>query len=96
VEHGLAEAVERAQGDLDGTREAGPGELIEGADSFTFVLVAPGYSRRDIGVRAEDDRLKVEAYDFKIVRAFGCAVAPGTARSTYLDGVLSVRVDKKV
>ncbi|MDG7010972.1 MAG: Hsp20/alpha crystallin family protein [Nitrososphaerota archaeon] len=83
---------------MDGLRavEEERGELIEDARSVTFVLLAPGYSRRDIGVRTEADRLKVEAFDFKLVKPLGCTVDPTTARSTYVNGVLSVRVEKKL
>ena len=97
LEDALAELVQAAQQDIEGvrSREEDSGELIEGDDSFTFVLLAPGYSRRDIGVRAEADRLKIEAYDFKVVRMLRCEVDPASARSTYLNGVLSVRLDKK-
>jgi len=57
--------------------------------------MAPGYSGRDFRATAEADRLKVEAYDLKIERQLGCTVVPSSARSTYVNGVFSVRVDKK-
>ncbi|MDG6916774.1 MAG: hypothetical protein JRM85_04175 [Nitrososphaerota archaeon] len=50
----------------------------------------------DIDVKAEDDRLRVESYDFKVVRQLGCAVDPSTAKTTYVNGVLSVRIAKRV
>ena len=95
----LAEVARAAQEDL--TRGGGRGapdevELIEGPLDVTFVLVIPGYRREDIGVYAEHERLKVESYDFKIVRCVGCSIEPTTARTTYVNGVLSVRVDKRL
>ncbi|MDE1858543.1 MAG: Hsp20/alpha crystallin family protein [Thaumarchaeota archaeon] len=98
LEEELAELVRAAQEDMDGLRskEADGGELIEGPDAVTFVLMAPGYSGRDFRATAEADRLKVEAYDLKIERPLGCTVVPSSARSTYINGVLSVRVDKKL
>ncbi len=55
-----------------------------------------GRDRMDIDVKAEDDRLRVESYDFKVVRQLGCAVDPSTAKTTYVNGVLSVRIAKRV
>jgi HSP20 family molecular chaperone IbpA len=72
------------------------GELIEGGDEVTFVMVTRGRERMDIDVKAEDDRLRVESYDFKIVRPLGCAVDPSTTKTTYVNGVLSVRIAKRV
>ena len=97
LEEALSELVREAQADLDGVRDRrdDAGELIEGDGSFTFVLMAPGYSRRDIRVWAEEDRLKVESFDFKIERPLSCAVDPTTVSATYLNGVLSVRAEKK-
>lgn len=93
----LDELVSGAQRDLDflRTEEVYTGELIEGAEGVTFVLIAPGYSRRELSVKAGADRLVIEASDFKIAKPLGCTVDPNTARSTYVNGVLSVRVDKK-
>jgi HSP20 family molecular chaperone IbpA len=95
----LAELARAAEEDL--TRDGGggapdEGELIEGPQDVTFVLVIPGYRRGDIGVYAEQGRLKVESYDFKIVRCLGSPIEPTTARTTYVNGVLSVRVDKRL
>ena len=72
----------------------GEGELIEGPSDVAFVLAVPGYRRADIGVYPEQGRLRVEAFDFKIVRHLRTPVDPSTARSTYVDGVLSVRLAK--
>ena len=76
--------------------EKEPGELIEGSDEVTYVLMAPGRTRMDLDVKAEDDRLRIESYDFKIVKLLGCVVDPTTAKTTYVNGVLSVRVTKRV
>jgi HSP20 family molecular chaperone IbpA len=88
------------EGELGGlarsAKDPDSGEIIETAGEVTFVMLAPGYSRMDIGVRAEEDRLRVEAYDFKMVKMLRCRVEPTTARSTYLNGVLSVKVAKRV
>ena len=78
------------------TDKGDEGEMIEGAETVTFVLLIPGYSGRDIRVKAEPDRLRVDAFDLAIVRPLGCTVDTTTVRSTYVNGVLSVRVDKKL
>ncbi|MDG6991529.1 MAG: Hsp20/alpha crystallin family protein [Nitrososphaerota archaeon] len=97
LEDALDEMVKAAQDDLDRIREkkGDDGELLEGADSVSFLLLAPGYSRRDITVAAQADKLVVEAYDFKIARPLGCTVDPSSARTTFVNGVLSVRLAKK-
>ncbi|MDG6988453.1 MAG: Hsp20/alpha crystallin family protein [Nitrososphaerota archaeon] len=95
----LAELARAAEEDLLREREArapDEGELIESPLDVTFVLVVPGYRRGDIAVYAEQERLKVESYDFKIVKCMGSPIDPTTARSTYVNGVLSVRVDKRI
>ncbi|MDG6986029.1 MAG: Hsp20/alpha crystallin family protein [Nitrososphaerota archaeon] len=96
LEDALSEIVRAAQADIDGIRDkrGDAGELIERDASVTFILLVPGYSRRDIRVRAEADRLRVEAFDFKIERPLPCAVDPSTVSATYLNGVLSVRMEK--
>ena len=89
--------MKTAQRDVETLRseEGDAGELIEGAHAFTFLLLAPGHSARDIEVKAGGGTLRVEAADIKIVRPLAGSVDPSTARWTYINGVLSVRVDKK-
>ena len=98
LEDALDELARAAQEDLVNVRSEREerGELIEGPNSFTFVLMASGYGRSDIAVNVERDRLRVEASDFKVVKGFRCIVDPSTARTTYVNGVLSVRVDKRL
>lgn len=98
LEDALDELVRAAQEDLEGVRPSreDPGELIEGPDSFTFVVMAPGYGRGDLQLSVEPGRLSVEAPGFKAARDFPCPVDPSTARSTFVNGVLSVRVDKRL
>ena len=99
LEDVLGEITRVAQGEVGDPGpevESDPGELIEGADEVTFIMVAPGRTRMDLDVKAEDDRLRVESYDFKIVRPLHCIVDPSTAKTTYVNGVLSVRVAKRI
>ncbi|MDG6920052.1 MAG: Hsp20/alpha crystallin family protein [Nitrososphaerota archaeon] len=91
----MARVARGREGGKKAEEEADPGELIEGADEVSFVLMAPGHTRVDIDVKAEDDRLRVESYDFKIVKLLRCVVDPSTAKTTFVNGVLSVRVAKR-
>ena len=86
-----------AQDEMDALPSRGEdaGELIEGPYSVNFVILAPGYRAGGIEVMAEPDRLRIRTADFEIERALGCRVDPATAQTSYLNGVLSVRVDKK-
>ena len=92
----MARVAQRGAGRATAEGDPDPGELIEGTEEISFVLMAPGHSRLDIDVKAEDDRLRVESYDFKIVKLLRCVVDPSTAKTTYVNGVLSVRVAKRV
>jgi HSP20 family molecular chaperone IbpA len=97
LEDELAELVRSAQQDIEKVpgMEEDAGELIEDSDSFTFVMMAPGYAVRDVHVTLDVFTLTVETRDFRVNRALRSPVDPASARSTYLNGVLSVRVDKK-
>ena len=102
LEDALGDLVRAAQRDLDGaSRIEGPnskdgGELVERPDSVSFVLMAAGYSLGDFEARVEKDELVVCAPDFEIRRRIGCQVEPSQVRTDYRNGVLSVRVAKRL
>lgn len=93
---GVTRAAERDLDEKSTEDDKMTGELMEGAYELNYMLMAPGYTRRDISVRADEEHLVIEAYDFKIVKYLRCVIEPATVRSTYLNGVLSVRVAKRI
>ena len=71
------------------------GELVERADSVSFIMLASGYCLKDFKVRVVGGELRVEAPDFEVNRPLDCRVDPQGVRSDYRNGVLSVRIAKK-
>lgn len=72
------------------------GELVEGPEFISFVLMAPGYCMKDFKVEVARRELWVEAPDFEVRRALGSPVDPSGAAVDYRNGVLSVRIPKKL
>ena len=71
------------------------GELVERADSVSFIMLASGYCLKDFKVRVVGGELRVQAPDFEVDRALDCRVDPQGVRTDYRNGVLSVRIAKK-
>ena len=102
LEDALDDLIRAAQHDLDGASRMelqgsqDSGELTERPESVTFILMAPGYCLRDFKVRVVKGELRVEAPDFEVTRALGCPVEPSGAGVDYRNGVLSIRVPKRL
>ncbi|MDE1853601.1 MAG: Hsp20/alpha crystallin family protein [Thaumarchaeota archaeon] len=91
-----------AQQDLEGGwtgdgrgGERDGGEVIQSATEVTFILITPGYSARDFLARADETHLRVAMPGDEMVRQLACTVDPSTLRTSYVNGVLSVRMSKK-
>lgn len=72
-----------------------PDELIDGKEKLTYILNAPGYEKDQLRVSVLPDSLEVKGPDFLVRRELPHSADPDTARSKYLNGVLSVTVAKK-
>ncbi|RZN37269.1 MAG: Hsp20/alpha crystallin family protein [Methanophagales archaeon ANME-1-THS] len=73
-------------------------DVIDHGDSYEVVAELPGVEKKDIKLHAADDTLEIRTENgrryFKEV-AFKTLVKPETAKATYKNGVLSVRIKKK-
>ncbi len=103
MEDALAELVRAAQEDLDVSRRPpmrdnriDTGELTEGAETVSFVLIAPGYHTWEFRVGVADGELRVEGPDFFLTKPLYCRVDVTTLKTRYNNGVLSVRIAKKL
>lgn len=101
LEDALAELVRAAQEDLDVSRHPvtkesriDSGELTEGAEHVSFILIAPGYRPWEFRVGVAGGELRVEAPDFFITRPLRCRVDGASLQVRYNNGVLSARVAK--
>lgn len=74
----------------------GPGEFIERANGYTFLLHVPGGISADMAVEVLADRLKGGSIYFQVERCFPERVKPETATSSCVNGVLSIRVSKSL
>jgi HSP20 family molecular chaperone IbpA len=70
-------------------------EMIEGRDRLTYILNAPGYEKDDLRVSVQEDELEVKGPDFIVKKKFPGRVEPDTAKSSYVNGVLSVIVERR-
>lgn len=69
-------------------------EVIVGKDRITYILHAPGYSKEEFLVSVLDDSVEVKTKDFLRRRSLSKPVEPGSAETTYRNGVLSVNVKR--
>jgi len=73
-------------------------DVIDHGDSYEVVAELPGVEKKDIKLHAADDALEIRTENerryFKEV-PFKTPVKPETAKATYKNGVLSVRITKK-
>lgn len=70
------------------------GELTEGPESVSFVLMAPGYRPWEFRIGVAEGELRVEAPDFFLTKALHCGVDRSSLQTRYNNGVLSVRLAK--
>ncbi len=102
LEDALRDLVRAAQQDLDGAARMelpesdDRGELVERSGFMSFIMMAPGYCIRDFKVKVVRDELRVDAPDFEVTRTLGCGVDPAGVRTDYRNGVLSVKIAKKL
>lgn len=82
----------KALEESDGGEE---GELIEGSDVITFVLLARGFRETQVRVRVQPRSIEVDTPRFFLKRRIP-SVSPLTARTTYVNGVLSVTADREL
>jgi HSP20 family molecular chaperone IbpA len=93
----LAESLIGGQTSVQ-TAEAAPqsrDELIEGKDRLTYILNAPGYQKDDLLVSVLDSEIEVKGPDFIARKRLPGRVDPDSAKSTYVNGVLSVTLERK-
>lgn len=73
-------------------------DVIEQKDSYEVVAELPGVEKRDIKLHATEGSLEIRTENekkfFKEI-SFDMRVKPETAKATYKNGVLSVRITKK-
>ena len=73
-------------------------DVIEQEDAYEVVVELPGVEKEDLRLHATEDSLEIKTEDgirfFKIV-SFETLVKPETAKATYKNGILSVRLQKK-
>lgn len=77
------------------TVQSRPDELIEGRERLTYILNAPGYEKDELRVSVLEDALEVKGPDFLVRKRLPGGVNPETAKSRYLNGVLSVTMERK-
>ena len=70
------------------------GELVEGTDVITFILLAKGLREYQIRVRVRQRSIEVDTPGFFLKRTIP-AVAPLTATSKYLNGVVSISAHRE-
>lgn len=73
-------------------------DVIDHGDSYEVVAELPGVEKKDIKLHAAEDLLEIRTENerryFKEI-TFNAPVEPETAKATYKNGVLSVRLKKK-
>ena len=73
-------------------------DVIDQEDTYEVVVELPGVEKEDLRLHATEDSLEIKTEGgikfFKIV-SFEMPVEPETAKTTYKNGVLSVRLQKR-
>ena len=73
-------------------------DVIDQNDAYEVVAELPGVEKKDLRLHATDDTLEIKTEGgtkfFRVV-TFETPVKPETAKATYKNGVLSVRLKKK-
>jgi HSP20 family protein len=73
-------------------------DVIEQEDAYEVVVELPGVEKENLRLHATEDSLEIKTEDgikfFKLV-SFETPVKPETAKTTYKNGVLSVRLQKR-
>ena len=73
-------------------------DVIEQEDTYEVVVELPGVEKENLRLHATDGSLEIKTEDgikfFKVI-SFETPVRPETAKATYKNGVLSVRLQKR-
>ncbi len=67
-------------------------ELILGANDVTYLLHAPDRKLEEFSVSAGEEELEVRTREFTVRRALGVRVDPAGAKTSYRNGVFSVKL----
>jgi HSP20 family protein len=90
-------ANRRLEPSPDGEREP-LADVIEREDTYEVVVELPGVEKADLRLHTTEDSLEIKTEGgikfFKVV-SFETPVKPETAKATYKNGVLSVRLQKQ-
>lgn len=70
-------------------------ELLESKDLITYLLDAPGRTSDELKVSVSADEVSVTLPDFVAKKHFPSKVDPSSAKVSYNNGILSVRVTKR-
>jgi len=72
-----------------------PDEVLDGRDSVTYILHAPGHELSDFDVSIAGGEINVTAEGVNLSRRLPARVDGSSAVTDYRNGILSVRVKKK-
>jgi HSP20 family molecular chaperone IbpA len=70
------------------------GELVERWSELTFVLLCPGCRPEELAVEIGRRDLSIKGPGFEVVRRLPSAVEISSVRSSYVNGILSLRMKK--
>ncbi len=70
-------------------------ELILGANDVTYLLHAPDRKLEEFAVSAGEEEREVRTREFTVRRALGVRVDPAGAKTSYRNGVFSVKLKRR-
>lgn len=70
-------------------------ELVLGNEEVTYLLFDPRRDLDDFEVSANEDELVVKTKEFVLRRRTGGRIEPSSKRTTYANGVLSVKLKRR-
>jgi hypothetical protein len=76
------------EADEDGVED----EVILGKKVVTYLLYASGRDLHDFTVTAREGEIEIKTSEFTLKKSLTATVDPATARATYRNGVLSLKV----
>ena len=76
------------------SRKSWPGTIEQSDDEVFITLDLPGFDKKNLELKVKEDSITIKAEQHSSTKKLPCAVDGDSAKATYRNGVLDIKVKK--